>query len=128
MRKNSLEEDFPETCRLLAIWGPWARDSRDYGLGYPSISPEQMAREGGGINTRGSGLKVIEQPPEIKNVESALSDLKQRHPKQFNAIRVYFSDPNTSIDIMSRIVGFTNRKVAAKYLGLGVSWIDSRLH
>ena len=131
MKQNSLEVRYRDTCIKLNTWAKWARGSTYGSLGYPSMSHEQSAREGGGIDTRGSGLRVLEQPEGVDKTEKVLLSLLKEDPMQYKIVWLYFLR-NWSID---KIRGDMRREGGVR-LGYGnarallreaVAWIDGNL-
>lgn len=123
--KTTLEQQYPETTMKLKIWADWAARG-GYCRGYPTMSIEQAAIEGGGIDTRGSGL-LITSNPEALEMEKVLIELKEFELKQFLAIKFYFGDDSMTFDRMGKILGF-QRSNAYKVLSSAVAWVDLRIN
>lgn len=112
------------TCYRLEQWADYNRDA--FGLGFPKMSIEQMAVEGGGIDTRGSGLKLSETPEHIQEIDDVLLQLKLNNLDHYKAIRYYFE--TGSISHMFRKAGFKNRHKAREALNLAVCFVHTKMN
>ena len=123
--KTTLEQNYPKTTMKLKVWADWAARG-GYCRGYPTMSIEQAAHGGGGIDTRGSGMYVVSNP-EAEEMELVLIELKNIELKQFLAIKFYFGDETMTFKRMGKILGF-QRSNAYKVLSSAVAWVDLRIN
>ncbi len=125
----TLEESYPEACLKLRAWGLWSIDRNN--IGWPRSSDWNAANEGGGINTKGAGLKTIPDNPEAEEMEVKMIELKARHQLQFYIIKWYFSAKLPIKTITTKVkheFGKSNsREKTRSILREGVAWIDGGL-
>ena len=122
-RPESIEETYRDACYRLRDWGAWAASSD--GLGFPSMSIEQTAINGG-IDSSSSGL-FIDDNPEVAAIEAILLSLAKRNVNQYMAIKWYFMNPNFTIKkVAIRMYPLGATKVK-NCLREGVAWVDGRL-
>ena len=125
VRLRRLEEHYPEACQKLIAWGRWSHEAT--GLGYPRMSIEQAAHEGGGIDTRGSGLVAIIENPEVERVEKIILRLAARNHNQYKAVKLYFLHNHFTIKKLTREMAPLGETKVRSILKEGVSWIDGGL-
>ncbi len=127
---RTLEETYPEAILKLQSWGTWSVDQHN--IGWPRASDWNAANEGGGINTKGSGLKIIPDNPEAEEMEVKMIELKTRHPLQFHIMKWYFSTSLPIKIIAIKVKAETGRQIskekARSILREGVAWIDGGLN
>ena len=116
---------YPTTCYRLEEWVKFNHDQ--FGLGYPKMSIEQMAVEGGGIDTRGSGLKISETPEHIQEIDDVLLELKARNPQHFYTIEVYFRTGSITSVFQKVEPRYRNRHRAREGITLAVAWVDGKI-
>ena len=121
-KSKTLEANYPETCNQLKAWANWA--SGKLVSGFPSKDIIQATIDGGGIDTRGSGLHLTTNP-EAEAMEKVLLRLKQIESMQFLAIKFYFTNDNMTFRTMGKIAGFRNKDRARDFLYKAVIWVDS---
>ena len=126
--KDSIYSLFPDTCYRLERWTEYNRDP--FNLGYPKMSVEQMAVEGGGIDTRGSGLRVNEMPEEVALTDAAMLELKRTYPHFFKTIEIYFKQGSITAVFQKVKPKYRNRHKAREGLNTAVgmicSWISAK--
>ena len=123
-KSKTLEANYPETTHKLKVWADWA--SGKLISGYPKMDIIQAAIEGGGIDTRGSGLHIVTNQ-EAEEIEKILLELKQIELKQFLAIKFYFSDDTMTFRRMGKILGF-QKSNTHEILRRAVAWVDEKLN
>ena len=123
-KSKTLEANYPETCSSLKTWAMW--QSGQLVSGFPKMSIEQAAIEGGGIDTRGSGLHIVSNP-EAERIEKVLLELKQIELKQFLAIKFYFSDETMTFRRLGKVLGF-QKSNTHEILKRAVAWVDEKLN
>lgn len=121
--KGSIFSMFPDTCWRLQRWTEYNRDP--FNLGYPKMSVEQMAVEGGGIDTRGSGLRINDMPEEVALTDAAMLALKQNHPHFFKTIEIYFRQGSITAVFQKVKPKYRNRHKARDGLNQAVSWVNA---
>jgi len=118
-----MDKTYPEAHRRLELWGNWAHEVTN--LGYPKMSLEQMAADGNGINTRGSGLKVIPECP-VPEVDVILTELKKQKPTIYTAISNYYQLKSVTIRGLNRRTGVGRARIKNMLL-IGCEFVNQRL-
>lgn len=121
----SPDADFPSTYHRLEQWGRWCTNEIRP-MWYPSMSPEQMAAEGTGINTRGSGFVGIDMPAEVEETEQALLSVRRSDLKAYRALWYYFN-LNMTLRQMGKTIEFRTYYSARKGLYEAVKLVDEKL-
>ena len=124
-KPSNLENNYPITTSKLKTWAEWS--SGGLVSGFPKMDIIQATIEGGGIDTRGSGLHIVTNA-EAEEMEKILLELKQLELKQFLAIKFYFSDPTMTFKRLGKTLAIKHRTQAERELTKAVSWVDDKLN
>lgn len=127
-KKTELENEL-ESC--LIEWANFYRDRKDFGLGYPSITPFHKIKQDGGILGNGRGLKPEPDNFVAEEMEQWITEMRRFnariYPKSAKAIRLrYFSSRYTTNKELARRMGVSERMVMI-YLRVAKEWLLNKL-